>query len=181
MAVPLMVFSILMIWLFAVNLGWFPMSGTVDVLTMGDSFRYFMSRLHHLVLPVVTSVIIGGVGMTYMLRSQVVDHSSSDYVLTARSKGVPQRVIFNKHVIRNCLIPFAQGIPFWIIGLLTGSLFIEMIFMYNGMGTLFFQSINLRDFTVANALIMLYSVLTVVGLMLGDITLMIVDPRIRIK
>ena len=181
MAMPVFVLGILMIWLFALTLGLFPMRGSQDVRTVGDAFATFVSRVHHLILPSVTAALINGIGLIFFLRSEIVENSSSDYVLTARSKGVPERVIFSKHILRNSLIPFAQTIGLVIVGLLTGAIFLERIFQYPGMGTLFIDSVTNRDFPVANVLIIFFSFLTVVGILLGDIALMIVDPRIRVR
>jgi ABC-type dipeptide/oligopeptide/nickel transport system permease component len=94
---------------------------------------------------------------------------------------VPSGVIFRKHILRNSIIPVAAGFGFAISGLLTGTLFIEQIFHYPGMGLLFFQSIRAQDFAVANAIIIIFSALAAFGMLISDILLTIADPRIRIE
>jgi len=183
LSMPTLVLGILMILTFSFNLGWFPASGSADaiVLSQGTNLEIFLNRLHHLVLPAVTGALLGTVGIIFMLRANIIDRTASEYVKLARSKGVPTRVIFGKHILRNSIIPVTAGIGFAIAGLLMGVLFLEQIFGYPGMGSLFFQSITARDFAVVNALIILFSALTASGMLISDILLTIVDPRIQVQ
>ena len=181
-AMPVFAMAIVVIWIFALILGWFPMSGSVSVLIMpDDTFNYIMSRLHHLILPSLVGGILGNFGLIFTLRAVILDNSSSAYVVTARSKGVPMKTIYNKHILRNSLLPFAGLIPGFVLGLLSGSVFIETIFGFPGMGQLFIQSIQSRDFPVVTALVMMYGIIALVGILLTDILITIIDPRIRIK
>lgn len=183
LSMPTLVLGILMILVFSFRLGWFPSGGSANaiVLSMGTSWEIFLDRLYHMTLPVLTGALLSTIGTIFMLRANIVDRTSSEYVKLARSKGVPTRVIFNKHILRNSIIPVTAFFGFAISGLLMGVLFIEQIFMYPGMGTLFFQSIVARDFAVVNALILLFSALTAGGMLISDILLTIVDPRIQVK
>ncbi len=104
-----------------------------------------------------------------------------DYVRTARSKGIPMRKVYSRHIFRNSLLPIAAFLGFTITGLLGGSIFIETIFGYPGMGQLFISSITSRDYSVITALVMLYGFLALLGSLLSDIIMSIVDPRIRIE
>jgi peptide/nickel transport system permease protein len=103
-----------------------------------------------------------------------------DYVRTARSKGVPVSKVYTRHIFRNSLLPIAAFLGFTITGLLGGSIFIETIFGYPGIGQLFISSISSRDYSVITALVMLFGFLTLLGSLLSDIIMTIVDPRIRI-
>ena len=183
MSLPNIVLGLLFIWLVALGWGILPARGSIDplVAAFGDDFQIFVSRVRHLILPVLSIALGGGIGLIYMLRSQIIDGKSSDYATTARSKGVPERVIFNRHILRNSLIPFATTFGFLIVGLFSGTIFIETIFGYPGMGMLFITSINQQDFPVANILILFYAILSVIGILLSDIALTIIDPRIRVK
>jgi len=181
-AIPTVALAILSIWIFALQLGWFPRGGSVNVLIPpGDTTAIFFSRLQHLLLPSLVLAVLGNLGTIFTLRAQIIENSSSAYVTTAKSKGVPQRVIYGKHIMRNSLLPFAQGIPFLIIGLLSGSVFVERLFSFPGMGDLFVGSLQARDFTVVNALVIMYGILTVIGILAGDILLTALDPRIKVK
>jgi peptide/nickel transport system permease protein len=181
-AIPLIALAILAIWIFALRLGWFPRGGSQNVLIPADdTVAIVLSRLQHLLLPSLVLAVLGNLSTVFILRAQIVENSSSAYVTTAKSKGVPSRVIYSKHIMRNSLLPFAQGIPFLVIGLLMGSVMIERIFSFPGMGDLFIGSLQARDFTVVNALTMLYGALTVIGILAGDILLTALDPRIKVK
>jgi len=182
MSLPTIVFGFILLFLFGFMLGWFPISGSIDVRVVNaDSFTVMLSRLHHMVLPAAAMALLGSVGIVQFLRNEIVDNKNSDYVTTARAKGVPVKVLYNRHIFRNSLLPMAQGIGFVIVGLLSGTIFIEQVFGYPGMGQLFVQSINSRDFSLANFLIMFYAILTLIGALISDIALMLFDPRIRIK
>ena len=178
-AVPPFVFYILGIWLFGFTLGWFPISGSVSADVNSGTLAYFWSRIYHLILPSILCALISTTTIVQYLRTGIVDNKVEDYVRTARSKGVPENVVFNKHILRNSLLPIAAF--FGNTGLLSGSMVIESVFSYPGMGKLFLDSIGQRDYTTLTALILLFGVLTLVGNLLSDIIMSIIDPRIRIK
>lgn len=180
-AVPAFVFFILGLWLFGFILGWFPIAGSVSADAAPGSLSYFLDRLYHMILPAVLSALITTTGTVQYLRTGIVDNKVEDYVRTARSKGVPERVVFNKHILRNSLLPIAAFFGNTITGLLSGSMVIETVFSYPGMGKLFLDSIAQRDFTVLTALILIFGTLTLIGNLLSDIIMSIVDPRIRIQ
>ncbi|MCL2015614.1 MAG: ABC transporter permease [Defluviitaleaceae bacterium] len=182
MSLPTIVFGFILLYFFGFLLGWFPISGSVDVRVLSDGWWAIqVSRIQHMVLPAAAMALLGAVGIVQFLRSEIVDNRNSDYVTTARAKGVPLKVLYNRHILRNSLLPMANGIGFVIVGLLSGTIFIEQVFGYPGMGQLFIQSINSRDFSLANFLIMFYAILTLLGALISDIALMVFDPRIRIK
>jgi len=184
LAIPTIVLAILMVfWFSPIGLGWFPMGGTVNpfVNAHGTPFEIIMSRMYHLFLPAITGALVGTIGIVFMLRANIIERKVADYVVFAKSKGVPTRTIFSKHILRNSLIPIAASIGLVITMLFTGTIFVERVFNINGIGLLFLDSVNLRDFSVANALIMMFSVLIALGVLLSDIILSLVDPRIRVK
>ncbi len=145
------------------------------------SFDWYWSKFYHIILPAITYAILGTTGIIQYLRSEIIDAKSLDYVRTARSKGIPMKKVYSKHIFRNSLLPIAAFLGFTITGLLGGSIFIETIFGYPGMGQLFITSIVTRDYSVITALVMLYGFLTLLGSLLSDIIMSIVDPRIRIE
>ncbi|MCL2285264.1 MAG: ABC transporter permease [Firmicutes bacterium] len=159
----------------------FPVTGSVDPRATAGTIGYFISRLHHLILPAFTLASISTIGIIYFLRSEIIDYETSDFVTTARSKGVPEKKIYKNHVLRNAFLPVAGGMGGIIAGLFSGSIFIETIFSYPGMGELFLTAITDRDFPVVNMLIMFFAVLSVISMLVSDIIITIVDPRIRIK
>lgn len=180
-ATPTFMFGLLMLLVFGYNLGWFPTAGSVDPKVASGTFEYVISKIYHLVLPSFSIALIGLVGTVQYLRSGIIETKQKDYVTLARAKGVSEGKVYTKHIFRNSIIPIAAFFGYEITGLLGGSIFIEQIYAYPGMGRLFLESISTRDFSVANVLILMYGFLAIVGALLSDIILSIVDPRIRIK
>ena len=142
---------------------------------------YVFSKMYHMLLPAITYAILGTTAIIQYLRTEVIDAKTMDYVRTARSKGVPVRKVYTRHIFRNSLLPIAAFFGFTITGLLGGSIFIETIFGFPGLGQLFILSILSRDYSVITALVMLYGFLALLGSLLSDIIMSIVDPRIRIE
>ncbi|WP_347298325.1 oligopeptide ABC transporter permease [Dolosigranulum savutiense] len=179
-AIPTFVLALLMLFIFGYQLGWFPTGGTVDIRLEPGTWAYYKDMIYRLILPGFTGGVLGTVGVTQILRSEVIDAKSRDYVRTARSKGVPIGKVYSKHIFRNAFLPIASSIGFVIVGLLSGSIFIEQIFTYSGMGTLFLGSINGRDYPVVITLVLLYGVISIISSLISDIIMSLVDPRIRI-
>jgi len=167
---------------YVVSTGIFPDSGSIDVIAAGaGGFTAFVSRIHHLILPALTLAFLSTVGIIYYLRSEIIDYESSDFVLTARAKGVPENKIYTGHILRNAFLPVASGMGGIITGLFAGSIFVESVFSYPGMGGLFIGSIRSLDFPVVNALIMFFAVMSAISMLVSDIIISAIDPRIRIK
>ncbi len=179
LATPVFVFALILLFVFGFYLSWFPISGSVDI-RAGDGWEHFVSKAKHLVLPTLSGAIIGTVGTIQYLRNDIIDTKLKDFVKTARAKGVPEGRVYTRHILRNSLLPIAAFMGYEITLLITGSVFIESIYSYPGLGQLFIQSIQTRDFTVVSALVMISGTAVIVGTMLSDIILSIVDPRIRI-
>ncbi|QGM30963.1 ABC transporter permease subunit [Bacillus sp. N3536] len=180
-AIPTFVLSLLFLFFFGYKLHWFPTIGSVDIKYDAGTFGYLWSKIYHMMLPALTYAILATTTVIQFLRSEIIDSKSMDYVRTARSKGIPIRKVYSRHIFRNSLLPIAAFLGFTITGLLGGSIFIETIFGYPGMGQLFISSILSRDYSVITALVMLYGFLTLLGSLLSDIIMSIVDPRIRIE
>lgn len=181
LAMPTVVFGLLNIFIFSFKLKIFPMGGSVDVELASGSWSYYLSKVYYMLLPALTGGLLYTVSTIQYLRSEIIDYKNSDFVVTARAKGVPEKAVYSRHIFRNALLPVASSMGYEIAFLLSGSIFIEKVFSYPGMGNLFLESISRRDYAVVNALVLLFAVLTVVGTLLSDIIMSIVDPRIRIK
>lgn len=180
-ATPLFVFALLMLFLFSFVLGWFPTGNSVNIRLEVGSWDYIVSKAKHLFLPVMSAALIGTFTTIQYLRNDIIDQKIKDYVKTARSKGVPEGKVYTRHILRNSLLPIAAFLGYEITGLIGGSIFIESIYSYPGLGQLFVQSISLRDFTVVTALVLISGAAVIIGTLLSDIILSIVDPRIRLE
>ncbi|GAB6447326.1 MULTISPECIES: oligopeptide ABC transporter permease [Bacillus] len=179
-ATPLFIFALVMLFVFGFQLAIFPTGGSVDPQVTEGTFAYYMSKLNHLLLPAICGALIGTVSTVQYLRSEIIDTKIKDFVRTARAKGVPESRIYSRHILRNSFLPIAAFLGYEITGLIGGSIFLESIFSYPGLGQLFMQSITQRDFSVITSLVMLTGFATLLGTLLSDIILSIVDPRIRI-
>ena len=182
LSMPTIIFGLINLMVFGFRLGFFPTLGSVTASAdMAGGITRFLSQMHHAILPALTLALISTVGIIYFLRSEIIDNDVSDFVMTARSKGIPESRVYNRHILRNALLPVAGGFGFVIAGLFTGSIFIERVFAFSGMGDLFITSILRQDWPVANTLILFYACLTVLAMLMTDIIITIIDPRIRIK
>lgn len=180
-AIPTFVFALLLIWIFGFTLGWFPTRGTVGSGLEKGTLEYIWSRFYHLILPALSYALLATTSTIQYLRTGVIDAKQEDYVKTARAKGVPEKVVYNKHIFRNSILPIASFLGYDITGLIGGSIFIERIFSFPGMGRLFIDSLGARDYSVITALILLFGLTALFGTLLSDIIMSIVDPRIRIE
>ncbi len=180
-SIPVFVFALVLLWLFGYTLGWFPTRGSVDSDVVSGTLGYYVNKFHHMILPAFTMAILSTTGTIQYLLTGVIDAKSQDYVRTARAKGVPENVVFNRHIFRNSILPIAAFLGYEFTGLIGGSVFIENIFSYPGMGNLFVTSITGRDYSVILALLLLFGTATLLGTLLSDIIMSIVDPRVRVQ
>lgn len=178
LSIPGFVMYLVTLLIFGYRLKWFPTGGSVSVGVQGVS--YVLSRIYHMLLPALSYALIATTGTVQYLRNEIIDAKTQDYVRTARAKGVPTKKVYTHHIFRNSLLPIAAFLGFQITGLLGGSVMIETVFAYPGMGKLFIESITSRDYSVITTLVLLYGLLTLMGSLLSDIIMTIVDPRIRI-
>jgi peptide/nickel transport system permease protein len=178
-AVPQFWLGLLMIIIFAVYLSWFPPGGMMSSDPPRDLGGLLFDRAHHLVMP----VFVLGLGMmaswTRYMRSSVLEVIRLDYIQTARAKGLAEGAVISRHAFRNALIPmvtlFANQVPV----LLGGSIIVETVFSYPGMGKLLYDSVLGNDFAVAMAVLMALAAVVVLFNLLADMTYGVLDPRIR--
>jgi peptide/nickel transport system permease protein len=178
---PAFIVAILFIWLFAVKLNWFPVSGTTSVGKDYTGFRAFLDRAWHLALPIAVMTFASLGGMTRYVRASMIDALSLDCIRTARAKGLSKGVIVRRHAFRNALIPIVSLLIGWLVSVFSGSIMIENIFGINGMGKAYFDALTANDNEVALAMQMFYILLALVGNLLADIAYGLVDPRVRVQ
>ncbi len=170
---------LLMDW-FGVRLGWLPVSGLkslgYEYLSAGGQVA---DRISHLVLPVFISAIGGLAGFSRYMRSNMLEVIRQDYILTARAKGLSERVVIYKHALRNALLPVITILGLSVPGLIGGSVIFETIFAIPGMGKLFYDGVMMRDYPLIMGILVMGAVLTLVGNLLADVCYALADPRIR--
>ncbi|MFD0620004.1 oligopeptide ABC transporter permease [Paenibacillus sp. GCM10027629] len=180
-AVPSFVASIIAIYVFAIKLGWVPISGSVSIGVEDTSLMYVLSKLKHTILPALVLGLFNTAAYTQFLRNDIIDSTRKDYVRTAMAKGTDASAIYNRHILRNSLIPIVTFFGFDIAGLLGGAVVVETIFVYPGMGSLFINSISNRDYSVVMAVTLLLALMTLLGNLIADLLYGVIDPRIRLS
>jgi peptide/nickel transport system permease protein len=155
-------------------LGLVPLSGMQSV---GDGS--LPDRLHHLILPATVGAIGGLIGFSRILRFEILEVLNLDYVRTARAKGLKERAVVYRHVLRNAIMPFVTGLSGIFLLILSGSVLFETVFSWPGMGRLFITAVNARDFPVMMALFVIGSFLGILGILMVDILYSFVDPRVK--
>jgi peptide/nickel transport system permease protein len=178
LAIPNFFFGLVAIYIFSIQLGWLPSQGSVSTPGL-EGLELFVSKLKHLILPGITLGLAGTAAYMRYMRSEVLDVLGSDYIRTAKAKGMTERTVLYKHTLRNALIPIITLLGFEIGVLLSGAVITEGVFQYPGLGTLFLNSIGNRDYPVIMAINLLLGICILVGNLLADIFYSIVDPRIR--
>ncbi len=130
------------------------------------------------IMPIIC-LSLGGIASNAMwMRRYMVDQMNMDYIRLARAKGMTSAQVAFRHVFRNALVPMVQSLPASLLFTISGSLYVESLFSINGMGGLLITSIQRQDNPLVQAMVLLYSVISVLGLLLGDLAMMLVDPRI---
>ncbi|WP_442596790.1 ABC transporter permease [Parapusillimonas sp. JC17] len=156
-------------WLFAKILRWVPYSGYIEG----------WSSMRFLVLPVAVGIISGLGAQARFYRTLFLEEAGKDYVRTARAKGLAERVVLFRHVLRNAMLPILTGTVSAIPLLFMGSLISESFFGIPGLGSYTIDAINAQDFSIVRAMVFLGSALYIVGLILADISYTLADPRVR--
>ncbi len=180
-SMPVFITAILFIWLFAVKLGVFPVSGMSSVGKDYTGFRAFLDKLYHFALPLIVMTFCSLGGMTRYVRAAMLDALSLDCIKTARAKGLPLGKIVRSHAWRNALIPVVALIIGWVLGIFSGSIMIENIFGLNGIGKVYFDALTANDNEIVLAMQMFYILLALVGNLAVDLAYGLVDPRIRVN
>ncbi len=181
-SLPSFIIAIVFIWLFAVVLGWFPVSGMG---TAGSdawaAWPRFWDKMYHLSLPLIVMTFMSLGGMTRYVRASMIEALSMDCVRTARAKGLREKVVVYSHAWRNALIPIVTLVIGWFLGIFGGSLMIENIFALNGIGRVYYDALNNNDNEVVLALQMFYIFISLAGNLIIDIVYGFVDPRVRVN
>lgn len=179
-AIPSFVFALFLLYIFGFQLGWFPSSGSVSTEVDPHTFNYYINKIHHLILPTLTGALLQTTATIQLLRSEVIDNKTSDYVRFLQAKGVPESKIYRFHILRNALMPIVAFLGLSLTGILAGDIFIEKIYSYPGLGELFVSSLSGRDFSIVTALLMISGILALIGTFLSDVMVRLVDPRVKI-
>lgn len=181
-AIPGYALGSLLLLYFSVRLEWFPMGGFVSLsFEEKDVMGKTMDLINHSILPLICYLIGSFALVTLLLKNHLMDNLASDYIRTAIAKGVSFRQAVTRHAMRNSMIPIATTFGQNIVLLVSGSFLIETIFDIDGFGLLGLTAILDRDYPVVMGVVLLASVLLLIGNIISDILVALVDPRIRFQ
>lgn len=169
-------------YVFAVRLGWFDIAGIVGRNHYQlDSWGQALDIMWHLVLPVFTLMMLSIGGLMRYTRTNMLEVLNSDYIRTARAKGLPEKRVINKHAFRNTLIPLVTYMSFMIPNMFAGSMITETMYQIPGIGYISYQATTKGDINFAMFYTLFMLILTQVSLLLADVMYAAVDPRVRIN
>jgi peptide/nickel transport system permease protein len=154
----------------------------METFGIGDASmpRWVMDRVWHLLIPSVLGATAGIAVLSRYVRGQMLEVEGQDYVRTARAKGLPEEQVHYKHALRNALLPFVTMFGLILPGLIGGSVIIESIFSWPGMGRMAYEAILARDYPIILTVNFISAVLVLIGTFISDVLYMVVDPRIRL-
>lgn len=179
-SIPTYIIALVFIYLLAVLLRWFPVSGMGTPGATYTGLKFYLDRLYYLCLPLLVMTFGSLGGMTRYVRAAMIDALSMDHIKTARAKGVHEKTVIYSHAWRNALLPIIGIVIGWFLGIFSGSLIIENTFGLNGMGSLYIKALNNHDYDLALAMQMFYTVVSLIGALITDLSYGFVDPRVRI-
>ncbi len=179
-SIPGFFFAYILI-IFVVSTFQVPVIG-METFGLGESsvIRTIMDRVWHLLLPSVLGATAGIAILSRYVRSQMLEVEGQDYIRTARAKGVPEEQVHYKHALRNALLPFVTMFGLVLPGLIGGSVIIESIFSWPGIGRMAYEAILARDYPVILTVNFISAILVLIGTFISDVLYMIADPRIRL-
>ena len=179
-AMPAWWVGILLILLFAFTLGWLPSGGMLSAPPPEPGLARVADVFRHALLPVLTLVLAGVGPYMYVVRTMTLDAAQQDHVAVARAKGMPERVVVRRHVLRVAAPPILTGLILGLAASLGGSILVETVFSWPGMGRLYYEAIvGTPDEMVIVALTFLYTLIYVVARMVLEVLYVVVDPRVR--
>ena len=178
-SMPIFLFALLAQDIFGVYLHWLPTSGTQTLGYTLDPFNAFMDHLQHLILPVLVLSITFIAGWSRYMRSSMIEVVKQDYMRTALAKGVATVPLLLRHALRNAVIPLITVVAIDFGAVAGGAAITEGIFAWHGMGLLFIDSLQTRDYPVLLAMLMISAVFVIGFNLLADILYGVMDPRIR--
>lgn len=179
-SMPSFFVALCLIFVIAIRLKLLPPGG-MPLTIYGKNTAYYVSWFRYMVLPVITLTIISLAGTIRYVRNAMIDALSQDYIRTARSKGLSEKVVIYSHAFRNALIPISTIIIFSIFSLFSGSAITETVFAWQGIGNVLVKALNGRDFMLVSVMNLFFTILSITAAFVADITYGLIDPRIKLE
>jgi peptide/nickel transport system permease protein len=181
MSLPSFFIGLLLIKIFALDLGWFPVGSMKTSGLNGSTWQQLIDIAWHMFLPVTVLTMLSTGSLTRYFRTSMLEVIRQDYIRTARAKGLKERTVIFKHALRNAMLPAITLMGFELPSLFGGAIIMEKIFIWPGIGQVYLESINMRDYPFMLGFTVFISVLTLLGNLLSDVLYGTADPRIRLK
>jgi peptide/nickel transport system permease protein len=175
-SMPSFFLGLILIQFFALDLGIFPPTVSDNITTTWQAITHPLQ----LTLPIVTLALINVASFSRYMRSSALDNLAQDYIRLARAKGLSQRAVLFRHLLRNACLPMITLVGLSIPTLLAGNLLIEVLFNFPGLGLLFYNALGTQDYNILLAYTILGGILTVLGNLLADVAITVADPRVRL-
>ncbi len=175
--IPSNCFCLILLIFLAYRMKLFPINGMVSPGVEG--MARVQSILQHMFLPLIIMILYRTSGDFMLMKSAVSQVRSEEYIMTAESKGLPSRKVLFRHVMKNAMVPYATSFCMQFGGILSGSMIIEVVFGWKGMGTILYNAVSNRDFPTAQFCFLLSAALVVFANLISDIVNAAIDPRIR--
>jgi peptide/nickel transport system permease protein len=174
-SMPVFWLGFILLSVFAVYVHVLPPGGMLSITATGFDVRDY---LWHLILPMTALTLINLANFSLLVRSSMIEVLDQNYITTARGKGIPERIVFYRHALRNGLLPTVTMLGLFVGAILTGAILTETVFSWPGLGSLTYASITSRDYPVVLALFFMFSILTIFSNLITDIVYGLLDPRI---
>ncbi|WAP69125.1 ABC transporter permease [Jiella pelagia] len=175
LSIPTFWFGLIAIYLFALRLGWLP-AGNMYTIGDGSVLDYAV----HLIMPSLVLALVNVAVWSRYMRTAVLDVMNQDFVRTAKAKGLTRWAVLTRHILRNALVPMITLLGLQLPTILGGALVTETVFTWPGMGRLFLDSLGYSDYPVVMGLLMLSAILVLIGNLIADVAVAVIDPRIRL-
>ncbi len=176
-SVPTFFSGVLLIVVFSVHLGWFP--SIYDTTHRVTDVASFLEQVRQMAMPVMVLALFNAAQISRFMRASALDNLHLDHVVTARAKGMPERIVIRRHVLRNALGPVVTVIALGVPGIFGGAIITEQVFKVNGLGQLLITAIQASDLPMVQTLTFIFAVLIVLFNLAADLLLGVLDPRIR--
>lgn len=184
-SVPTFFFALILIFYIGLNVPFIPINGMRDPISAAFGYPNIFAEIsdvaRHMILPVTVLAFSSFATLSRYVRNSMIEVINQDYIRTARSKGLKEKVVIYRHAFKNALIPLVTLFGMYIPSLFSGAVILETVFIWPGIGKILIDAINKRDTSLATACLMFSAILMVLGNLLADILYSVVDPRIKVE
>lgn len=178
-AIPSYWWALMFILIFSFYLDIFPLGGYVSISALDRGISY-SDIAYHSILPIITLTVYSIPGIYYLMRNSLLLTVGEDYILTARAKGLNEKYVLFKHVLKNAMLPMVTMIPLICAYVIAGNIFIEIIFSWPGMGLLTFDAIEAKDFPLLQGVVLIDALLIIIANFSADLFYTHIDPRVMV-